>query len=583
MQPSLRSIVVLLAWASTGLSFAASAASAPADDALFPRYAVLEPNVRFWTDVFAKYSEHQSVVHPKYATDKVLKVLDFRGDAVRLNKAQLARLKSKTERAAKHEMAAALKRVHAKRANPSALNVQDRRIYQMFPESMGDRRFLTASQTLRTQRGLRERTRRALEISGHYLPEMERVFASYGLPKRLTRLPLVESSFNVAAYSKVGAAGLWQFIPSSARIYMRLNEVVDDRRDPWTSTDAAARHLRDDYEMLGQWPLALTAYNFGRGGVARGLKTVGGSQLPDLIHRYKHRRFGFASRNFYAEFLAASDVEREWRKHFGDIQREAPIHYEVVKTRDYVPYPTLQRLARTDAAQFRKLNPAYRPEVMDGKLYVPPGHQIRVPKGQATRFKTAYANLSSKERFSKQRAYWVLHRVRRGDTLGVLARRHGTSVRAIQAANGMGRSTNIRLGRVIKIPPRGNRGGSVTVASASSTKLVKTAARRSTSTHRVRSGQTLSAIARQHGVSVKALRAANGMGRSSFIRAGQRLKLPSGARGNRHVTHTVRRGQTLSQIARSYRVSVNRVRQANGMGRRSSFIKAGQKLRIPVS
>src|SRR5687767_10658735 len=111
------------------------------------------------------------------------------------------------------------------------------------------------------------------------MPKMEAVFRDMGLPVELTRLPFIESSFNVKAYSHVGAAGIWQVMPSSARLYMRLNDTVDDRRDPWFSTEAAARHLADDYRLLKSWPLAITAYNFGRNGMARAAATVGSRDI----------------------------------------------------------------------------------------------------------------------------------------------------------------------------------------------------------------------------------------------------------------------------------------------------------------
>ncbi|MGH8518318.1 MAG: LysM peptidoglycan-binding domain-containing protein, partial [Panacagrimonas sp.] len=418
-----------------------------------------------------------------------------------------------------------------------------RRIYDLYARQQDDDRFNAAASALRAQRGLRERTQQALEISGKYLPSMEGVFKSYALPLRLTRLPLVESSFNVEAYSKVGAAGLWQFIPASARIYMRLNDVVDDRRDPWTSTDAAARHLRDDYDSLGSWPLALTAYNHGRGGIARGLVATGGSELPDLIRGYNAKSFGFASRNFYAEFLAASDVERNWREHFGEIQRKTPLEFDVVETQHYVPYETLRRLCDADDEMFRKLNPAYRPEVIEGKLYVPPGHLIRVPAGSAKSFTVAYAQLGNHERFDQQRVNHLLHKVRRGDTLGGVAKRYGVTQASIRAYNRIGKRGTLRAGQVLKIVPRTERRpGPVTVAVGESkpgltaaekrasdrTTIKKKSPRAGYRTHRVRSGQTLSSIAHTYKVSIRDLRQANDLGASSAIRVGEKLKVPVG-------------------------------------------------------
>jgi len=506
----------------------------------FPRYAVLNPAVAFWTRVFGEYSELQSVIHSMEYPHKVYTVLDFRDDALRLSPVALARLRKNEEQRAKERVDRMLRQVHEKRLAPETMTAEERQLYELYSDVPGDRRFLNAVGDSRAQRGLLERTESAFDVSRQYLPEMERIFASYGLPKQLTRLPLVESSFNVEAYSKVGAAGLWQFIPSSARIYMRLNDVVDDRRDPWTSTDAAARHLRDDYAELGSWPLALTAYNHGRSGIAGALRQVNGNSLPDLIERFNGRRFGFASRNFYAEFLAASDVERRYRRADGSPKKKEVIAFDVVETRHYVPYDTLRRLCNASDEVFRQLNPAYRPEVIEGKLFVPPSHLIRVPAGSARNFEVAYAKLGASEVFDAQKLYFQLYKVRRGDTLGRIAKQHGVTLAAVRGANGLKKTSKLRLGQVLKIPPHTERRpGPVTVALGEShpvQTLEQKRAERAASpakrakasyvVHKVRRGQTLSAIARRYRVSVAALQEANNLGDSSRLSIGMKLKVP---------------------------------------------------------
>ena len=510
------------------------AATQPQDDPSFPHLAILRPQVEFWTKVFSEYSENQSVVHSMDDVRKVYLVLDFSEQAQTLNAMQLSLLKGREETRAKGQIDELLKRVDALQATPEKMDAEEHRVFMMYSDSRDPQRFREAIGRFRVQRGLRERTAHALQVAGRYLPQMEQIFSSYGLPTRLTRLPLVESSFNLQAYSKVGAAGLWQFMPSSARIYMRLDEIADDRRDPWFSTDAAARHLRDDYNALRSWPLAVTAYNHGRGGVARGLAMVNGTTLDDLLLRYNGDSFGFASRNFYAEFLAASDVERDWRKHFGDLQRDAPTQFETVETRDYIPYGTLQRLSNADETTFRTLNPAYNDEVIDGRLYVPPGHLIRVPAGAADRFKLAYASLGPDQRFEHQRQYYVLHRLQRGESIARLAHRFGVSQQAILAANGLRSNARLRAGTNLKIPPHD--APSTVVASADTPEphvlkasVHSSAAERKAAKqrlHKVRSGQTLGGIAKRYQTSVSALRQINGLGSADRLRVGSMLKIP---------------------------------------------------------
>ena len=514
-------------------SMTPAAAPAPINSALrpaldvteFPRPEILKPNIGFWTQIFSHYSEFQSVIHSMDRAEKVYVVLDFRDDAARLGVAEARRQQAKAEKAVKRELDRHLKRVHQFRDNPEQLTPIERKVHALFDDRSDPERYRKAMGRFRAQRGLKESTQRALQVSGQYLPSMEGIFKREGLPLLLTRLPLVESSFNVEAYSKVGAAGLWQFIPSSARIYMRLDEAVDDRRDPWTSTQAAARHLKEDYAELGSWPLAITAYNHGRAGLARGLREVNGKGLEDLLERWDGRRFGFASRNFYAEFLAASDVERESLTHFGELERQAPLEYEVVQTGHYVSYATLQRCAGIDAASFRKLNLGFRPEVLDGRLHVPPQSTLRLPVGTSAHFKAAYATLGDSERYSQQRFYYVRYKVRSGDNLGGIARRYGVSLSSLKQANGIGKPKLLRTGQVLRIPPRAT-GRTLQLAAFDPTRKNEIDGMR-LGTHRVQTGQSLSTIAQQYRTTIAVLTQLNGLNHAQLLRSGSMLKVPA--------------------------------------------------------
>src|SRR5437016_1296927 len=248
---------------------------------LFPRPAQLEPQIRFWRAIFTQYSAHQVVLHDAVHLDKVYKVLDFRS---RLDDgfsegelASLERLETDVEL---DRLRALLLRLHAAGSQPESLTAEERAVYDLWADDPAPDRFLTAAddKRLHSQRGLRERFAEGVRASRAYFPEMEHIFREEGLPVELVRLPLIESCFNLRAYSKAGAAGVWQFMPKTGRLFMRVDNLVDERRDPISSTRAAARFLTRVHDMLDTWPLTITAYNHGPDGVAR----IGRSELASL-------------------------------------------------------------------------------------------------------------------------------------------------------------------------------------------------------------------------------------------------------------------------------------------------------------
>lgn len=177
---------------------------------------------------------------------------------------------------------------------------------------------------IRIQRGGKEQFLEGLKIAGRYMTPMQRIFRDEGLPVELAYLPLVESSFNVRARSSVGAVGMWQFMPETGRKFMRVDTAVDERRDPMRSTRAAARLLKENYRILGNWPLVITAYNHGTEGVFRGIKAVESDDLVDLIHGYRSPTFGFASRNLYAEFRAVVEIATHIDSYFPFLRPHRP-------------------------------------------------------------------------------------------------------------------------------------------------------------------------------------------------------------------------------------------------------------------
>ena len=550
------------------------------DASLLERPPILQPAISFWRHVFGKYSQHQVVIHARDYPNKIFTVLDYRDEVARgVDAATIAATRRRETERTIARIDALLGEIAAANGRHAGLSDDAKAIVELFADLDDPDIYSKVQGRVRAQQGVQERTREGLERAGRYLPYMEAVFAERDLPPVLTRLPLVESSFDTRAYSKVGAAGVWQFIPSSARRYMRLDYLLDDRRDPWNSTRAAAAHLSDDYALLQDWPLAITAYNFGRSGVKRALEAVNGDSLADLIRDYEHPRFGFASRNFYASFVAAVDVEQARERWFDIPLRPAePARFDEVETKHYVAWSTLQRLSGWNREDFRTHNPAYGALVREGQLLVPPNHRIRVAPGHGAAFARAYLALNDGELHARQREAFITHRIRRGETLSEIARRHGTSASRLQQLNGLRSAHHVRIGQSLRIPAPSSRNTTSVARAANAAERPRH--------HQVGSGETLSQIAARYGTTTTELAALNGIRNPRGLRAGQRLRLPASGASARAATpldaHRVSDGETLSQIALRYETSTDALRALNGIDD-ADRLRIGQRLRVPAT
>ncbi|NNL67083.1 MAG: transglycosylase SLT domain-containing protein, partial [Myxococcales bacterium] len=307
------------------------------------------------------------------------------------------------------------------------------------------------------QRGQRDRFQEGLVRAGAYEARFRVILTSYGLPADLVYLPHVESSFNTYAYSKFGAAGMWQFMPGTARRFLSMDNVVDERLEPFKATHAAARLLAHNYRRLGHWPLAITAYNHGTTGMVRARKAVGSDDIAVIVERYSGRRFGFASRNFYAQFLAARRVARAYRKHFPTLELATPAATHVVALPFYVDAKDLQRHLGVSARTLARLNPSLRPTVFRSEKYIPMGFELRLPAAPGTADgESLLAAIPPKRRHDAQRVSAV-HVVRRGDTLSQIASRYGTSVARLVSMNGLSSRHRIRVGQKLELMAPRNR------------------------------------------------------------------------------------------------------------------------------
>ncbi len=280
----------------------------------------LERRTAFWFDIYTKFTTTQNVIHHIRYPWVVFKVVDTKplldAPGNRWNKSRRATTLVANEIA---RVEKALKKI-ARTKNTKKLSTFEQNILKALSAIKGSPQTVArqAIKNIRSQLGQRDFFLSGLASSARYLPLIEKDFSAHGLPTELCRLPFVESSFNVAAESKVGASGIWQIMPNTGRNYLLVNELIDERNSPLKASLAAVEIFKENFRGLKSWPLAVTAYNHGPGGIRRGLRLTNSDSLPELISKYYGGNFQFASANFYTSFLAALHAEKYSEEIFGD-------------------------------------------------------------------------------------------------------------------------------------------------------------------------------------------------------------------------------------------------------------------------
>jgi membrane-bound lytic murein transglycosylase D len=474
----------------------------------FPKPKTLEPAVDFWIKVYTGITTNQGYIHDSVDMTVVYETLELPEYASNRRRGTLVTN-------AKFLYVKALTALgKGKRSN---LTDTETRALAAWPDSTSSKTFQAAAHNVRFQLGQSNRFKEGLVRSGQWKPYIRSVLAEHELPQELEVLPHVESSFNPSAYSKVAAAGMWQFMPRTAKDFMRVDHVVDERMDPFVATEGAAKLLKRNYSLTGTWPLALTSYNHGTGGVLRAARQVGTTDIGAIVQSYKGRAFGFASRNFYASFLAAMEVDQNAERYFGPIKMHAPTSYETAVVSDYIPANAFAQSTGIGIDSLREHNPALREMVWSGEKHIPRGYSVRVPSDHLNQPLAALlASVPATARYSHQQPD-MEHRIVSGDSLSTIARRYGTSVSKLMTLNGM-RNTRIRAGRTLILP--GTVLSERTVAST--TTLVS-----QSGVYVIQRGDSLWSIARRFKVSQKQLVAWNGISPKSYIQPGQKLKVTS--------------------------------------------------------
>jgi membrane-bound lytic murein transglycosylase D len=397
---------------------------------------------------------------------------------------------------------------------------------------------------------------RWVKRSGKYRDGMQAILKEEGMPLELVNLAMIESGFYAQAYSRASAVGFWQFIESTGKIYgLRIDWWVDERKDPEASTRAAARHLRDLYESLDSWPLAFAAYNWGQRRVERAVKRAHSRDYWDL-------KINRETANYVPKFMAACIIMDAPGDYGFDFEYDSPLVYEDIEVDPKTHLGAVADVCGVDTTHVLELNPhLIRGCAPDGKSFYP----VRIPEGMVEVCRAGLAAMPREERIASTfLTPTVKHKVRRGETLSGIASRYGVSISEITSANSIRNRHRIRIGQVLTVPGGDFRGPADRPG-----------------IHVVRKNETLSSIAKRYGVRVKDIERWNNLSSRDLIYPGQKLTLEAGqVRDGSGLVHRVSPGETLSEIAGKYEVSLREILAANDLGS-DSVIFPDQKIRIP--
>jgi membrane-bound lytic murein transglycosylase D len=413
---------------------------------LFPMPEAIRNNVEFWKKIYTVYPTTAALIHDMDDMSLIYEVVDLSGDAHLPYRQQLQKLEK-----IKDEYRSYLRDLLNGRLQTTN-NPRAERVLQLYGTTPDPMRLERAMSAMRGQFGIMDRFYQGLQRSGLYRDAIIMTFTQHGLPMELIMLPHVESSFNYRAYSKVGAAGMWQFMRYTGRLFMTINYDVDERLDPIRSTEAAAKLLQLNYSELGSWPLAITAYNHGLNGMKRA-QALYGDDFGKIYAEYESRSFGFASRNFYAQFLAALEVASDHENYFGPVEFHKPSEFIEIKLDHYITVNRLMEVCGLDLEEFSDLNPALRPPVTKSQRRIPKNYTLRLPKRLGLDGYALASRLGQGSQFDRQiESDW--YRVQRGDNLAAIAARYNLSIRELTEYNNLSSPQRIDAGTILKIPPK---------------------------------------------------------------------------------------------------------------------------------
>lgn len=414
---------------------------------LFPS-AGFEDRIEFWKMIFTRYGRDEVVIHDRKDLRLIYKVVSspYAGSdraSIRQRQAQLKGTVDQLVQTFDELIAWGPDSGQLEFRHQELLAILKLANYQPTESVLRQ-----LKDNIHLQRGIKEKFRDGLVRSGRYMAPLEQIFKDKGLPPELVLLPHVESSFDYSAYSSKGAAGIWQITRGTGRKLLKIGRTVDERLHPITAGEAAAELLQDNYQALGTWPLAITAYNQGKYGMLRA-QAIHGNDLKVIIDNYQSKIFGYAGENFYAEFLAAAEIAGNYDKYFPSLQLDAPLSFETVTLHKSTPIRSLVSRYNLSTSTLRAYNPHLTARVWRRTGTIPAGTTVHLPSGQPI---TTFAeNTVPETPAPKAKApRHTRYKVRRGDTLSKIARRFEVGVDQVKQLNRIG--TRIYLGQLLLIP-----------------------------------------------------------------------------------------------------------------------------------
>ena len=481
------------------INFPFSLLAASAD---FPVPDSIRPAINFWVSVYTQADTKSGFLHDAHDLSIVYTKLERERSVIN---------------STREEIGADLKVLAT--GKRSDLTPSQQSLLDLWGRETPNERLARAAVNIRWQLGQSDRFIAGIKRSGAYRSHIEEVIRAKGLPVELAVLPHVESSYHPGAYSSAAATGMWQFVRATAQRFMQVDYVVDQRLDPYAATYGAMELLEYNYNALGSWPLALTAYNHGANGIARAVRDVASMDIGKIISDYRGPRFGFASRNFYPQFLAALEVDSRSEEFFGPIFRDREPDYQRFEMDAFVDSRLLAETLGVSLKDLQRDNPALQPSVWSGTKRIPRGYVVKIDR-------TSYRNdlagaihaIPASELYGEQIPD-VSYTVRRGDSLSVIADRYDTSISELVAINQLRDRNRIRVGQTLLLPqPDGemptllvNNGGPLTIPSSGD--------------YEVQHGDTVSIIAERYRVPLATVVALNNLDSRGTIYPGQLLRL----------------------------------------------------------